>query len=117
MRGMGRIADSIPLLQQAVELREQALGSEHGSLATLHANLARAQLDTGDAEAAAVSMARALPIAERSFAPDYQVLGHVYAAAAQIAAARAQPEESRRLATPALAATPVPFCPTRHNEL
>lgn len=103
MRGLNRIADSIPLLEQAIALREQTLGAGHGSLATLYANLARARLFVGDHPGARRDVELAVAIAEQSFAPDYQMRGHVYAAAAQIAAARADVEEARRLALLAFA--------------
>lgn len=103
MRSMERIADSVPLLEQAIALREQTLGHDHGSLATLYANLATARLDLGDADGAQRDMQRALPIAEHRFAPDYQLLGHVYFAAARIAAARGESHEAQRLGDLALA--------------
>lgn len=98
MRGMERIAESIPLFERAIEMRETALGADHGSLATLYANLASARLDTGDLPGARRDAAVAVPIAERRFAPDYLLLGHVYFAAARIEAAAGAAAEARRLA-------------------
>ena len=68
---------AVSLLERAVVLREQALGQNHPSVATLTNNLARVRYETGAYEEAAALHTRALAILERALGRNHPTVGHV----------------------------------------
>jgi serine/threonine protein kinase/Tfp pilus assembly protein PilF len=67
---MGLYAESIPYLEEAVEIREQELGEDHPEVAEALSSLGDYYRRIGDFEKARIALERSLDIRERVFGPD-----------------------------------------------
>ncbi|MGE5176698.1 MAG: tetratricopeptide repeat protein [Hyphomicrobiales bacterium] len=78
LRATGRVSESIPLYERALELRERALPLDHLDVASAMNNLANAYAMSGHFHRAIPLLRRALAIREKGMAPNDPTLGGTY---------------------------------------